>query len=221
MKPYYDEAGITIYHGDCREVLPSLAVGLLLTDPPYGIGAVRADGKAGGRGVAENRIYEPIVGDDAPLDPTPLLLGRRQIIWGADHFVAHPGRGRFLVWDKRDGLASNDFADCEVAWDSSGGGNRVFRHRQMGMIHDGLGDIGRVHPAQKPLSLLAWCLSLDYSAWAIYDDLVVDPFMGSGTTLRAAKDAGRRAVGIELSEHYCEIAARRLAQEVLDLGGVA
>jgi site-specific DNA-methyltransferase (adenine-specific) len=212
MKPYYMDEHATIYHGDCWDILPYLNVGLLCTDPPYGIKAVRPDGKTGGSVAAPNRKYRPVQGDDAPLDPTPLLVGRRQIIWGADHFVAHPGRGRFLVWDKRDGVASNDFADCEIAWDSRGGPNRVHRHRQMGMIHDGLGDIGRVHPTQKPLSVMSWCLSLDDA-----DDVVVDPFMGSGTTLRAAKDRGRYAIGVELDEAYCEMAANRLAQEVLAL----
>lgn len=210
MTPYYDDGTCVIYHGDCRDVLPSLEVGLLLTDPPYGIRAVGSDGKTGGSVAAANRTYIPVHGDSEPLDPTPLLLGRRQIIWGADHFVAHPGRGRFLVWDKRDGLSSNDFADCEIAWDSRGGPNRVHRHRQMGMIHDGLGDIGRVHPTQKPLAVMSWLLSLDDAT-----DSVVDPYMGSGTTLRAAKDRGRHCIGIEVEERYCEIAVKRLGQGVL------
>jgi site-specific DNA-methyltransferase (adenine-specific) len=215
MKPYYEQDGITIYHGDCRDVLPTLApVDLVLTDPPYGIGSVKADGKMGGSVAAPNRIYLPVHDDDRDFDPTPLMrIGRRQIIWGADHFVTGvPSTGRLLVWDKRDGTNSNDHADAEIAWDSAGGPCRLLHHRQMGMIHDGYGPIGRVHPNQKPERVIRWCLSLAPDA-----QTVLDPFMGSGTTLRAAKDLGRRAIGIEIEERYCEIAAKRLRQSVLPL----
>lgn len=219
MKPYYDDGkGIVIYHGDCREVLPALAHllagALLLADPPYGVKSVGKDGKMGGSVAAPNRVYIPVHDDDKPMDISHLLaVGARRIIWGVDHLEQGlPAGGRLLIWDKRDGVASNDLADAEIAWDSAGGPCRLFRHRQMGMIHDGYGDIGRVHPNQKPLALMKWCLSLASSS-----SLIVDPYFGSGTTLRAAKDLGRRAIGIEIEERYCEIAARRLSQEVLAL----
>jgi site-specific DNA-methyltransferase (adenine-specific) len=80
------------------------------------------------------------------------------------------------------------------------------------MIHDGYGDVGRVHPNQKPLKVMAWCLALAPEA-----RVVVDAYMGSGTALRAARQAGLRAIGIEIEERYCEIAALRLQQDVLPL----
>ena len=215
--PYYQDDLVTIYHGDCREWMPEADV--VVTDPPYGISAVKPDGTTGGqpaRGLsAPNRVYAPIVGDAEPLDPRWLTAhGSRQIIWGADHFVAWPPGGRLLVWDKRVGLASNAFADCEVAWDSQRGPSRVYRHRQMGMFHDGYNDDGqrREHPTQKPLSVMRWCLEFTKGT-------VLDPFAGSGTTLVAAKSLGRKSIGIEIEERYCEIAANRCRQEVLGLVG--
>jgi DNA modification methylase len=215
MQPYYEQDGIQIFHADCRDILPTLPpVDLVLTDPPYGINSVRPDGKMGGSVAAPNRIYLPVHDDDKDFDPTPLLgIGRRQIIWGADHFTTGiPASGRLLVWDKRDGTNSNDYADAEIAWDSERGPCRLLHHRQMGMIHDGYGPIGRVHPNQKPERAIRWCLLLAPEAKTI-----LDPFMGSGTTLRAAKDLGRCAIGIEIEERYCEIAAKRLQQSVLPL----
>lgn len=179
MRPYYADDLVTIYNGDCREWMPEADV--IVTDPPYGIRAVR-NGKAGGRGVAENRIYRAVHGDDEPMDVGWLVSWPgRKVIFGADHF-AHP-IGRLLVWDKRDGLASNNFADAEIAWDSQPGAARLYRHRQMGMLGAGLGDIGRVHPTQKPEAVMRWIV-------AMTSGTILDPFMGSGTTLVAAKSLG-------------------------------
>ena len=210
VTPYYADDLVTIYHGDCREWMPDADV--IVTDPPYGIGAVHRNGKTGGRGVAENRIYIPVHGDDEPMD-IGWLLARpgRKVIFGADHFE-HPV-GRLLIWDKRDGLASNNFADAEIAWDSTPGAARLYRHRQMGMLGDGLGETERVHPTQKPEAVMRWVLGL------LPPGAVLDPYMGSGSTLVAAKSLGRKAIGIEIEERYCEIAAQRCSQEVLGLVG--
>ena len=219
MTPYWQSADgrLQIFHGDCREIVAGFdasRVDLLLTDPPYGIRSVKPDGKMGGQpasgrvlGPTPNRVYLQVHDDDKPLDPTWLLsIGKRQMIWGADHFVGGtPPGGRMLVWDKRDGIASNDLADLEVAWDSKVGPSRLLHHRQMGMLHDGYGDIGRIHPNQKPLNVMRWCLQQAPEA-----RLILDLFMGSGTTLVAARGLNRAAIGIEIEERYCEIAARRL-----------
>ena len=215
VTPYYQDDLVTIYHGDCREWMPEADV--IVTDPPYGISIVRSDGTTGGQPAhgksAPNRIYTAVVGDDSPLDPSWMLQrASRLIVWGADHFAEWPTGGRLLIWDKRVGLASNDFADVEVAWDSKPGPSRLFSHRQMGMFHDGYNDDGsrREHPTQKPVALMRWCLSFT-------EGTVLDPFMGSGSTLVAAKSLGRTAFGIEIEERYCEIAANRCRQEVLGL----
>lgn len=209
MKPYYEEAGITIYHGDCREVLPSLTASALISDPPYGIGHVKGpSGKGKGR---NRRNTEAIEGDDSPFDPTPFLNFPEVILWGANHYSQLLPRGRWLAWDKLNGLASYDsFSDVEFAWHNTVGASRIFRYLWKGICQQGDKQWGRVHPTQKPVPLMKWCI-----AQAGFPSSLVDPFMGSGTTLVAAKEFGIEATGIELKEHYCEIAANRLRQEVL------
>lgn len=230
MKPYYEHAGITIYHGDCREVLPSLerfSCDLLLTDPPYGGGlavdfAERFKTKAGKWWNCDNRNgqarHTPIVGDDKPFDPIDLLTitAKVKVFWGANWYASRlPDRGGWWVWDKRNGKRDVSAADwpmseAELAWTNLGKGVRVFRFTWFGLIRDG--DHGEhYHPTQKPTELMRWCIEQSKT-----DGLVLDPFMGSGTTLDAAKGLGRKAIGIEIHEPYCEIAAKRLAQEVIE-----
>ena len=110
----------------------------------------------------------------------------------------------FLVWDKQND--GRDFADCEYAWTSLDSVARIFRMRPMNM------DGGKVHPTQKPEKLIRWCIAQSSTSQTI-----LDPFAGSGTTGRAAKDLNKNAVLIEREERYCEIAASRMAQEVLAL----
>ncbi len=220
MKPYYEEAGITIYNCDCREILPTLPkVDLVLTDPPYGI-ALNVDNArfSGGSAASIARrgggsgSGSPIIGDDSAFDPSSLLsLAEHQIIWGWNHFPDRLPRGTCLVWLKRFDEAFGSFlSDAEIAWMSKGHG--VYCRRDLS--NQGITNV-RSHPTQKPLTLMAWCLGFFPDAIS-----VLDPYMGSGTTLRAAKNAGRSAIGIEIEERYCEIAARRLSQEVLDFGPV-
>jgi len=211
MKPYYSEDGCTIYHGDCREILPLLEpVDLVLTDPPYGIGFVH-----GAENIPNATKFQgvAVIGDDQDFDPSPWLAFPSCILWGANHYCMRlPGEGRWLVWDKRDGYDcyGKDMSDVEIGWMS--GPRRADRiHRQLwgGFLREGERETPRVHPTQKPVALMKWCLSFAAEA-----QLILDPFMGSGTTLRAAKDLGRKAIGIEIEERYCEIAATRLAQKV-------
>ena len=213
-KPYYhdERAGITIYHGDCREILPDLPkVDLVLTDPPYGIGENAK--KVAGRGkLARTTDYGAFDWDSEPasreLINSCISGGDISIIWGGNYFNVPPSRG-WLVWDKQN---SGDFADCELAWTNAKTSVRIFRFMWNGMIRAGeQRGVPRVHPTQKPVELMRWCFK-----FAPECKTVIDPFMGSGTTLRAAKDLGRQAIGIEISEEYCRIAARRLSQEVFN-----
>jgi DNA modification methylase len=217
MKPYYDHAGITIYHADCRDVLPGLEMAdLLLTDPPYGIGAdaKMADqaGSQPGTSAAPRRDYGRTNWDDRPVDDEVILLAlgvaTRCIVFGGNYYshILAPS-SCWLVWDKENG--ANDFADCELAWTNFPQAVRLRRHRWNGMLRKN--NESRFHPTQKPLDLMKWCVSQADKHGA--NNTILDPFMGSGTTLRAAKDLGRRAIGIELEEKYCEIAAKRLSQE--------
>ena len=213
MKPYYDDGnGIQIYHGDCREILPTLGpVDLVLTDPPYGIHHPTDYRNRGRSGIAECRDYPPVFGDDHSPD-LAFLLKFPCVLWGANHYAdkLSPSAG-WLVWDKErpDDL---DQATCELAWTNYVKGVRRFRwlwHGCMRADRDPL-----QHPTQKPVALMRWCLSLQWTP----QGTILDPFMGSGTTLVAAKELHRRAIGCEIEEAYCEIAANRLAQGVLPYG---
>ena len=210
MKPFYEHAGITIYHGDCREVLPGLAFDWINTDPPYGI-ALPTNFRTRGRGkLAPCRDYPPVYGDDKPFDAAWLIdFGKPAVIWGANYFPQQlPSSSGWLVWDKvrPPGI---DQADAELAWTNFVKGVRLFRHQWHGMLRASTDAL--VHPTQKPEALHKWCFALTWTP----SGCVVDPYMGSGSLLRAAKDLGRRAIGIEIEERYCEIAAKRLAQETL------
>ncbi len=215
MRPYYEHAGITIFHGDCREIVPSLPFdGIVITDPPYGI-AHPTNYKGRGRSnLALCKDYAPVRGDESEFDPTWLLsIGKARIIWGGNWFAnALPNQGGWLVWDK-ERPEDLDQATCELAWTDCVKGVRRFRHLWHGMLRASNDTL--VHPTQKPEALIRWCLSL---RWTREFATVLDPYMGSGSTLRAAKDLGRRATGVELEEKYCELVARRLSQEVLPFG---
>jgi DNA modification methylase len=220
VTPYYQDDHCTIYHGDCREILPALTFDVIVTDPPYGIGATTANNARGRTALATANDYPPIHGDDEPFDPSWMLaLGCPTAMFGANHYASRlPDSPTWLAWDKLDGLTSkrdigfNDSADMEFAWCNFGGPARLYRQRWMGAMKSGIDAcVQRRHPTEKPVELMRWVLSQAPAG------VVLDPFMGSGSTLRAAKDLNRRAIGIEIEERYCEIAAKRLAQEVLPL----
>lgn len=215
-KPYYARENVTLWHGDCRELLGAGVVstaGLdaVVTDPPYGIKSVKKDsGLMAGvwrNSVAKKRIYKPVQGDDKDIDLDWLrTLAPRVIVWGAEHFKSGiPPSGRLLIWDKRGGMASNNFADAEVAWDSHDGATRLISHRQAGMLNAGYGDVERFHPNQKPLTVERWRLLVCKKIASL-----IDPYAGSGTTLVAAAERQMTAIGIEYEEPYCEAIAKRL-----------
>lgn len=220
MKPYYERDGITIYHGDCREILPTLPSDIaIVSDPPYGISWDTGDHRRSVRGLF-GKTFAPIVGDASPFDPAHLLAFPKVVLFGANHYADKlPASAAWVTWDKRVGMESNDQSDCELAWSKVGGRARMIRYlfngggsfgRENG-LHVGRGIPVMLHPTQKPVAVMRQ-LILWYTDET---DTICDPYMGSGTTLRAAKDLGRRAIGIEIEERYCEIAAKRLAQGVL------
>ena len=200
MIPYYDAAGITIYHGDCREIMPLLLSGyVLLTDPPYGHG----ERWNGGTWASAPMYTDAKRWDAEPFQLDSLLLFVERagdaIIWGGNYYALPPSRC-WLAWEKQQLMPT--LADFELAWTNLDRPSKIF-------LESRNPDGQRLHPTQKPVGLLKWCCGF------VANDLIVDPFMGSGTTLRAAKDLGRRAIGIEICEEYCEVAARRLSQKVL------
>jgi DNA modification methylase len=217
IEPYYEENEITIYHGDCRDILPELEpVDLVLTDPPYGIGAY-SNGTMGGGVLARQSKYTATKWDYETVEFDLLMkfinLGGKSIIWGGNYYHLEPSPC-WLVWDKDNG--KNYFADCELAWTNLKQAVRIKKYRWQGMLQQpGRAKEKRLHPTQKPTEVIAWCISqADKHGTA---GTILDPFMGSGTTLVAAKNLGRKAIGIELEEKYCEIAVKRLAQGVLPI----
>jgi len=209
MNPFFAKDGIAIYCSDSIEFADDIADsgGLVLADPPYGV-SERTDRKTAGRGkLAECNDFPPVIGDDKPFDPSPWLSCERLILWGGNHYSSHlPSSSSWLIWDKREGQGSNDNADCELAWSNLGGPARLYSHTWNGMLRASERGEPRLHPTQKPVALMRWVIEM----FTEPGDLVIDPYMGSGATLVAAKELGRRAVGIELSRDYCETARRRL-----------
>lgn len=210
MTPYYERDGVTIYHGDCREIAEQIAnVDALISDPPYGMknncDYTRLSGGTGGQ---RRKKHLQIHGDSEPFDPSPWLHYRRVVLWGWNHYAARTPVGTTLVWVKRYEQAYGTFlSDAEVAWMK--GGHGVYLHRDTSLFGQ---TRNRRHPTEKPVGLMRWCIQK-----AKANGLILDPYMGSGPTLVAAVELGLPVVGIEIEERYCEIAAKRLDQMVLPL----
>ena len=198
--------------GDCLAVMPLLGrfdavdspsqagmVGFpegwaILTDPPYGIGY---DGQKGGkRGRSFQREYE-FKGWDASPPNMHWATGVPAIIWGGNYFGL-PASGKWLSWDKMQSFSGADF---ELAWTNLTGPSKVFRLSRI----EAYGSIDKQHPTQKPVALMEWCLGFLPDAKTI-----LDPFMGSGTTLVACQRMGRHGTGIELDPDYFDVACRRV-----------
>lgn len=212
MTPYYDDGrGVVIYHADCRDALPELPpVDLVITDPPYGIAHPTNYSTRGRDGFAECCDYPPVHGDDKPFDPSPWLRWPC-VLFGANYYADKlPVVSGWIVWDK---VRPEDLdqATAELAWSNFVKGARVFRYLWHGAIR--AGDETLCHPTQKPVALIAWILRLRWTPAGT----ILDPFVGSGTTLVAAKRLGRHAIGIEIEERYCEIAARRCEDATMPL----
>ena len=186
-----------LYLGDCREILPTLGkVDAVVTDPPYGIradenpvrGSKKHERKGWDRERPQREVFDAI-----------LACSKQQIVWGGNYFTDFlPPSMRWLMWDK--GQREFSLADFEMAWTSQQKASRAFDYPRALALKD-----GKCHPTQKPLALMEWCLGFLPDAKTI-----LDPFMGSGTTLVACAKLGRRGVGIEIDPDYFEIACERI-----------
>ena len=217
MTPYYDDGQITIFNADCRDVLPTIeaaTVDLVLTDPPYGVDFDTDFTRFTGGVSAERSTHAAVHGDTEDFDPLPIIERfPRVVLFGANAFSDRLPRGSWIVWDKRSPSgAKNVMSDGEVAWFSSGHGVYIHAHTWDGFNRASERQTA-YHPTQKPVALMRWILD----KWSKPGDLILDPYMGSGPVARACLDLGRRYIGVELEEKYCEIAVNRLAQQVLDL----
>lgn len=183
-----------LYEGDCLEIMPVLGkVDAVVTDPPYGISINKSNRLSVSRGFGGQTW------DDEPADMSWIVpMGIPAIVWGGNYFDLPPYRAP-LVWDKNN--AGRDFADFEMAWTNLDMVARRFVMRPMNM------DGGKLHPTQKPEQLMKWCLGFLPDA-----HLILDPFMGSGTTGVACVKTGRSFIGIELDPDYFDIACRRIQE---------
>ena len=207
----------TLYLGDCLEILPTLGkVDAVVTDPPYGIGWVRDTSKQakrsswrGGKSKPfAGKGARPIIGDDRPFDPSPFLIAKQMIFWGGNAFAGRlPSNYGWLIWDKRPLGQSNNGSDAEMAWTNFLNSVRIHRQQWNGCMRQGeeCPFVGGplVHPTQKPAALMRWCVEMTAG-------VVLDPFMGSGTTGVACVKLGRKFIGIEIEPKYFDIACKRI-----------
>ncbi len=219
IKPYYNNNGITIYLGNCVDILPQLGiVTLVVTDPPYGIGENSKKSSARGN-VAHVTDYGEFNWDkkvSKEIIDMVISQSTNQIIFGGNYYAnwLNPSSA-WIVWHKN--FIGSDFADCELAWTSFSCKTRYFKWQWDGMLQEDMKHKEkRLHPSQKPLPLIKWILS----KYAQKDDLILDPFMGSGTVLRACLELGFMCIGIDIDERYCKIAINRLSQSVMDFNSI-
>lgn len=214
-----------LYHADCLEVFPLLPkADLVIADPPYGINenhkknATRGGpvgGKDSGKYTVRPTDYGDYDWDSQPASPeeiaATIAAGKRCIIWGGNYFSLPPVTG-WLVWDK---INTGDFADCELAWSNLPIAVRQFRHMWNGMLRDSERNEPRVHPTQKPIALMKWCIQRMKEA----PKLVVDPYMGSAPVGVACMDMDIRYIGIEKMRRNFDIACERIdrAQQQMKL----
>lgn len=213
--PYFQDESCTIYHGDCRELLPLIHAEVVVTDPPYGIGWSR-----GVNASRNSKSHAGIANDEdtsARDDALRLTAGLPAVVFGSWYARFPDELKQVLVWAKP--------ADAGVVGSVTGfrrdaepvflvGPWPIQSVKWSSVLPSFVNGISAVaaetgHPHTKPIGLMRYIIE------RLPGGVIVDPFMGSGTTLRAAKDLGRKAIGIEIEERYCEIAARRLSQSVL------
>ena len=203
----------TLYLGDCLEILPTLPkVDAVIADPPYGIDYVPQYGKRrmpdGSWRLPETQMR--VIGDKLPFNPTPFFCFPQVMLWGANHFFSRlPDVGRLLVWDKRCGvIPERTQSDCEIAWHNRKGAARIFRHVWDGMLRDSECDVSRVHPTQKPIALMRWCIE---QCNLTPGSIILDPYAGSFTVAVAAAQMGFPSISIEIEPRYFEIGIERIA----------
>jgi len=213
MKPYYQDDHATIYHGDCREILSELAFDVVVTDPPYGVSYVSNKAKTGSS--------KPILGDDEITlrDEIIEMCGDAPMLVFGSWKLPRPVNTRHvLIWNKIN--VGSLMGDLSLVWGPCHeeiyviGKGWTGKRRSNVYSVDGLSATDKErpnHPTPKPIPLMRQLIE------RCPEGIILDPFMGSGSTLRACKDLNRKSIGIEVDEEYCEIAAKRLAQEVLPL----
>lgn len=198
----------TLYCGDCREILPTLPrVDAVVTDPPYGIFKRSDNGMMFGKRTiysVDNTASEWDHRPSADLLQLCVSAAPKYVIWGGNYLADILGSCKGpLIWNKLTG--GNSYADGECAWSNISGTMRIFTHQWCGAFKDSERGDRAVHPTQKPVALIEWCINL-----AKLPQTVLDPFMGSGTTGVACANLGRKFIGIEIERKYFDIACERI-----------
>ena len=216
MKPYYEDDWVTLYHGDCREITAWLAAAVLVTDPPYGTDGGVGYGRFGANGRDPKSTFKIANDTDTRIRDTILeMWGERPVLaFGSPRLPDPPGEwAHRLVWDKREpGLNGGPWRYTHESIYVRGDGWRRTSASAFSVLAfpAGNGSPEKAdHVHVKPIGLMERLVD------AAPKGSVADPFAGSGSTLLAAKNLGRRAIGVELEERYCEIAAKRLTQDTL------
>lgn len=221
MKPYYQDDAVTIYHGDCRTLLPFITADSLVSDPPYGVNLKPNKTKQRANYLHKNSYLsyddtpENFLNEIIPAIITSLSRTRRGLVFCGVSKVCHfpePAAmgGIFLPSGcGRTAWGFTQFSPCLLY----GQAPEIHKGCKPTVLRSTVATEDNGHPCPKPIEWMTWAVNLS----SIQCETILDPFMGSGTTLRAAKDLGRKAIGIEIEEKYCEIAAKRMAQEVFAL----
>lgn len=184
--------------------MPDKCVDLVLTDPPYGIGA---DKKKAHSSIRDNPMWDKTTWDEQRPSKEcfdeMLRIGKKVAIWGGNYFTDYlPVSSGWIVWSKPQADTGFSLADGELCWTSEEFSLRI---KKLGRRD------GNVHPTQKPVELMSYCID----KFTEEGQIILDPFLGSGTTAVAAKQTNRNYIGIELSQKYCDIANERLKQDLL------
>jgi len=208
MKPYYQDSHVTIYHGDSYDLMRYLdPVDLVIADPPYGI-KFQSNRRINKHNIIEND-------DNLPVDSIKMSISKANrgayVFCRWDNLHEMPKPKSVLVWVKNNWSMGDLQHEHGRQWEACcfySKKDHEFIKRIPDVLHENITG-NDLHPTQKPAGLIKQLIECNVC------DTILDPFMGSGTTLRAAKDLNRKAIGIEISEKYCEIGAKRMAQEVM------
>jgi site-specific DNA-methyltransferase (adenine-specific) len=196
--------------GDCLDVMkdmPDKCVDLVLTDPPYGIGEdIRKKDNSGRLNWESNERWDLTIPSKEYFDEM-IRISKNQIIWGGNYFIDYLSNTRcYLIWDKIQDFSG---ADSELAWTSFQKSAKTFRMSRI-EFH---AKENKIHPTQKPLALMSWCLE----RFSKPNDIIFDPFIGSGTTAIACIANNRQFIGIEKDPEYHRLACERVEKEKLNL----
>lgn len=202
--------------GECLTLLKQLPADIkidaIITDPPYGIAKLNKFGTR--HNLAKAMEYTPVANDDVPFDPTPWLNYPIVALFGANWYADKlPPSGGWLVWDKKDGGSSDNFADGEMCWTNARNTMRIFSHKWRGFIRASENKVPRVHPTQKPIAVMEWVLDMCGVKQGM---TVLDPYAGSGTTGVACINKGVNFIGFELVDKYTAIANKRITEAIVE-----